>query len=74
MRSPVFSMPGIEEKYINKFKELYLKKEGKDLSDVEAAAKFNKLVTLVKNTYLPISKSEKEKIEKILWQTTNIKK
>jgi hypothetical protein len=67
-------MPGIEEKYINKFKELYLKKEEKDLSDVEAVAKFNKLITLVKNTYLPISKSKKEKLEKLIWQTTNTKK
>jgi hypothetical protein len=67
-------MPELEKKYLNMFKELYLKKEGKDLPAVDIVAKFNKLITLVKNTYLPVQRSEKEKLEKLIWQTTNTKK
>jgi len=59
-------MPTLEEKYINAFKELYRKKQGKELSDVEAVKKFNNLITLVKNVYLPIPAAQKAEFEKLL--------
>lgn len=43
-------------KYIEKFKTLYRKKTGKDLSDEEAADFFEKLVVLVNAVYKPIPK------------------
>ncbi len=43
--------------YIAKFKELYLQKNPrKEISDQEALDYFEKLVTLVKNTYQPLIK------------------
>lgn len=74
MHSPIFSMPELEEKYLNMFRELYRKKEGKDLLDIEVVEKFNKLIVLIKSVYLPIPKSNKKEFIKLLWQTTNAKK
>jgi len=59
-------MSDLKEKYINMFKDLYKKKEGKELSDVEAVKKFNKLINLIKNVYQPIPASDKENFEKLL--------
>ncbi|PIR96308.1 MAG: hypothetical protein COT92_01910 [Candidatus Doudnabacteria bacterium CG10_big_fil_rev_8_21_14_0_10_42_18] len=58
-------MPSLEEKYINLLKELYRKKEGKDLPDLEAVKKFNNLITLVKNIYRPIPKSKAEEVRRL---------
>lgn len=45
-----------KEKYIQQFKELYRKKEDKDLTDQEALAHFEKLVVLVEAVYQPLPK------------------
>ena len=67
-------MFSLEEKYLNMFRELYRKKEGKDLPDVEVVKKFNNLITLVKNTFQPIPKTKEKEFTKLLCQTTNAKK
>jgi len=63
MWRPVFSMSALEEKYLNMFKELYQKKEGKTLSDIQVVKKFNNLILLVKNVYQPIPKSKQNEFE-----------
>jgi hypothetical protein len=52
-------MSNLKQKYIQKFKKVYLEKEGINLSDSEALEKFSKLVILVKNVYQPVEKSQK---------------
>ena len=49
--------PERKAKYILKFKELYRKKEGKDITDQEALEHFEKLTVLVSAIYQPIPKS-----------------
>ena len=46
-----------KQKYVEKFKSLYCRKTGKDLSDEEASDLFEKLVVLVAAVYKPISKN-----------------
>jgi hypothetical protein len=45
-----------KQEYINRFKSLYRKKTGKDLSDDEAVDLFEKLVVLVDAVYKPVPK------------------
>ena len=59
-------MFSLEEKYLNKLKELYRKKEGKDLPDVEAVKKFNNLITLAKSVYRPIPRAKQIEFEKLI--------
>ena len=46
----------IKHIYIQKFKDLYEKKNGKTLSDFEAMDQFEKLIVLVKAVYQPMPK------------------
>jgi hypothetical protein len=50
------------EELTKKYKELYKKKTGKDLSDAEAFEQAMKLVTLVNAVYQPIPKKDYEQI------------
>lgn len=68
---PVFNMSALEEKYLNMFKELYQKKEGKNLSNVDVVKKFNNLIVLVKSVYRPIPKSKKNEFEALSDQIKN---
>jgi len=47
-----------KEKYIKRFKTLYKRKTGKNISDGVALARFEKLTALVKAVYVPIKKAE----------------
>lgn len=62
---PVFSMSALEEKYLEKFKELYQKKEGKILTDLDVVKRFNNLIVLVKSVYQPIPRSKQDEFEKL---------
>jgi hypothetical protein len=64
-------MSALEEKYLNMFKELYQKKEGKNLSNVDVVKKFNNLIVLVKSVYRPIPKSKKNEFEALSDQIKN---
>ncbi|RJQ35799.1 hypothetical protein C4568_00210 [Candidatus Parcubacteria bacterium] len=48
----------ISQKYLDRYKEIYRKKHGKDLSDQEALEQATKLITLVKVIYRPLQKSK----------------
>ncbi len=45
-----------KEKYLKRFKELYIKKNGSEISDAEVLEHFEKLATLVEAIYKPIPK------------------
>ena len=45
-------------KYVQKFRELYREKNGRDITDDEALAYFTYLVTLVDAVYKPIKKEK----------------
>ncbi len=56
-QNPEHVFPAIgKEKYLLKFKEIYKKREGKDLTDQEALQHFNRLVILVNAVYQPMKK------------------
>jgi hypothetical protein len=46
-----------KEKYIKRFKELYKRKSGKDISDQDAMEHFEKLIVLVSAVYQPLSRN-----------------
>ena len=46
-----------KQSYIEKFKELYKAKNGQEISDADALAHFEHLITLVSAIYKPISLS-----------------
>lgn len=54
----------ITEKDVAKFKELYKKETGEDISDEEALDSVTSLVEMIKLIYKPIKKSEFDKYEK----------
>ena len=54
----------ITEKDVAKFKELYKKETGKDISDEEALECATSLVEMIKLVYKPIKKSDLDKFEK----------
>jgi len=43
-----------KQKFIQRFKDLYQKKEKKDISDAEALEHFERLILLVRSVYKPI--------------------
>ncbi len=47
-----------KEELVEKYKAIYKRKTGKDLSDQDALEQATKLITLVKAVYRPIPKSE----------------
>ena len=56
----------ITEKDVAKFKELYKKETGEDISDEEALSSVASLVEMIKLIYKPIKKSGLDKYEKSL--------
>lgn len=52
------------EEDVKKFKELYKKETGKDISDEEALDSVTSLVEMIRLIYKPIKKSNLDKIEK----------
>lgn len=55
----------VKDKYVQRLKELYKKKTGKDISDAEALEHFEKLVTLVRAVYKPIPISQESENSKL---------
>jgi hypothetical protein len=53
----------LSKEQIAKFKKLYKKRFGKDLSDAEAYESAIKLVRLVELTYKPMTKAEYKKLK-----------
>ena len=51
-------------KYVERYKEIYKRKTGREISDLEALEQFDKLTTLVEAVYKPIPKYEAQKINK----------
>ena len=49
-----------KEKYITKFKELYMQKNGKEISDDFAMEYFEKLIMLVRAIYRPMPRRDYE--------------
>jgi hypothetical protein len=45
-----------KEKYIKRFKGIYRRKTGKNISDADALARFEKLIAHVRAIYQPIPK------------------
>lgn len=54
----------ITEEDVKKFKELYKKETGKDISDEEALDSATSLVEMIRLIYKPIKKSDLDKLEK----------
>jgi rubrerythrin len=57
-------MPQISKEHLDKFKELYKKKTGKDISDQDALESATKLINLVKAVYRPMTKDDYDKVQK----------
>jgi len=54
----------ISKEHLDKFKEIYKKKTGKDISDQDALESAIKLITLVKAVYRPMTKDDYDKVQK----------
>lgn len=54
----------ISQETLEKYKAIYRKQTGKDISDQEALRQATKLITLVKAIYKPITKEEFKQVEK----------
>ena len=54
----------ISQEELEKFKAIYKKKSGIDLSDQDALEKATKLLTLVRAVYRPITKEEYDIVQK----------
>ena len=52
------------EKYIPRYKELYIKRFGKTISDAEAYDQFSSLFLLLKTIYKPIPENANESVLK----------
>lgn len=53
----------ISKDHLEKFKEIYRKKTGKDISDQDALESATKLLNLIKLIYKPMTKDEHEMVE-----------
>jgi len=53
------------KKDIEKFKRIYKKNEGKDISDEKARELAGSLITMFKAVYRPIPKKDKDLLEKL---------
>lgn len=51
-----------KDKYVQRFKELYERKTGKKISDLEALEYFEKLVVLTQTIYKPILKKYMDEV------------
>lgn len=54
----------ISQEMLEKYKTLYRKNFGKDISDQEALEQATKLITLVSLIYKPITQEELERVER----------
>lgn len=45
-----------KQKYVERFREIYKRDTGKEISDLEALGHFEKLITLVRAVYRPLPK------------------
>jgi rubrerythrin len=59
----------ISKEHLDKFKELYKKKTGKDISDQDALESATKLINLVKAVYKPMTKDDYDKVQKRRMET-----
>ena len=55
----------VEEKWVEKFKEIYKQKTGQELTDQEALDCLNKLITLTRAIYRPIPRSDERELERL---------
>lgn len=57
-------MSQISKEHFYKFKEIYKKKTGKDISDQDALESATKLINLVKAVYRPMTRDDYNKVQK----------
>lgn len=63
----------ISKESLEKFKELYKKHFGKEISDQEALESATKLLTLVKAIYKPMTQEDFDRLQKRRRETGDIK-
>ncbi len=56
----------LEKQYVERFKDLYLQKHQKQITDAEALEYFHSLIELVRSVYQPIPSSNKQEFERLL--------
>lgn len=59
----------ISEKMLEKYKEIYKRKFGKDISDQDALEQATKLVRLVEIVYQPMTEEDYKKVQKCREET-----
>jgi len=70
MHAPEKPVTALEQKYVQRFKELYRQKHGEPITDAEAAASFHSLVALVRRVYRPIPRATQHERTRLLSDTT----